>query len=107
MQSMDGEAVVLMLSLSDMDMEGHDGELVRVEGALDTTSTGGAVKILLLPAARDMEEAVLLCQQPLQHRSLRMGQNPDGLHVAGMKWKMGQDPSYGSPGTRVRRGRRD
>lgn len=69
MQSSDGEAEVLVLSTADVDMTVHDGESVRVEGALDMSSSSG-VKMLRLSAGRAVEETVLLCHQPVHRRSL-------------------------------------
>lgn len=70
MQSSDGESEMLVLSTSDVDMTVHEGERVRVEGTLDMSTSAGGVNMLLLSPTRALEETVLLCQQPVNHRRL-------------------------------------
>jgi hypothetical protein len=70
MQSSNGAAEVLALAPADLDVSVHEGLLVRVEGILDMSTSSQGVTVLLLPASRAVEEAVMPCDQAAQHRNL-------------------------------------
>jgi hypothetical protein len=62
-----------VLSPADVDVSVHEGLLVRVEGILDSSTSNTGVTVLLLPASRAVEEAVMPCHQGSQRRNLKNG----------------------------------